>query len=113
MPCERLRCAHAVRRGGRRACVQDRPGLLAVRVPGMGLRPRYASDEAIRITDKALDLGINLIDTAEIYAFGQSERIVGRAIAGRRTEVFVATKIWPLMPIAPIVVDRPGAAPVG
>ena len=57
----------------------------------------YAGDEAIKITDKALDLGINLIDTAEIYGFGQSERIVGRAIAGRRGEAFVATKIWPLV----------------
>jgi aryl-alcohol dehydrogenase-like predicted oxidoreductase len=44
----------------------------------------YAHDEAIKITNQALDLGINLIDTAEIYGFGQSERIVGRAIAGRR-----------------------------
>ena len=66
----------------------------------------YAHDEAIRITNKALDLGINLIDTAEIYGFGQSERIVGRAITGRRDEAFVATKIWPLMPVAPLVVDR-------
>jgi aryl-alcohol dehydrogenase-like predicted oxidoreductase len=66
----------------------------------------YAHDEAIKITHKALDVGINLLDTAEIYGFGQSERIVGRAIAGRRDDAFVATKIWPLMPIAPIVVDR-------
>ena len=66
----------------------------------------YAQDEAIKITNRALDLGINLIDTAEIYGFGQSERIVGRAIAGRRAEAFVATKIWPLMPVAPVVVDR-------
>jgi aryl-alcohol dehydrogenase-like predicted oxidoreductase len=66
----------------------------------------YAHDEAIRITHKALDLGINLIDTAEIYGFGQSDRIVARAITGRRDEAFVATKIWPLMPVAPLVVDR-------
>jgi aryl-alcohol dehydrogenase-like predicted oxidoreductase len=66
----------------------------------------YADDEAIKITNKALDLGVNLIDTAEIYGFGQSERIVGRAIAARRDEAFVATKIWPLLPVAPIVVDR-------
>src|SRR5215203_4705868 len=66
----------------------------------------YARDAAIRITNKALDLGINLIDTAEIYGFGQSERIVARAISGRRHEAFVATKIWPLMPIAAIVGDR-------
>ena len=66
----------------------------------------YADEEAIKITHKALDVGINLIDTAEIYGFGQSERIVGRGIAGRRAEAFVATKIWPLMPIAPVVADR-------
>ena len=51
---------------------------------GGGYGRDYAHDEAIRITNKALDLGINLIDTAEIYGFGQSERIVGRAITGRR-----------------------------
>ena len=52
----------------------------------------YADKEAIAITQRALDLGINLIDTAEIYGFGQSERIVGRAISGRRDEAFVATR---------------------
>jgi aryl-alcohol dehydrogenase-like predicted oxidoreductase len=71
-----------------------------------GYGREYAHDEAIKITNKALDLGINLIDTAEIYGFGQSERIVGRAITGRRGEAFVATKIWPLLPVAPVVVDR-------
>ena len=71
-----------------------------------GYGREYADDEAIKITHKALDVGINLIDTAEIYGFGQSERIVGRAIAGRRTEAFVATKIWPLVPVAPVVADR-------
>ena len=71
-----------------------------------GYGREYAHDEAIKITNQALDLGINLIDTAEIYGFGQSERIVGRAIAGRRGEAFVATKIWPLLPVAPVVVDR-------
>jgi aryl-alcohol dehydrogenase-like predicted oxidoreductase len=66
----------------------------------------YAEGPALEITRRALDLGINLIDTAEIYAFGQSERIVGRAIAGRRDEAFIATKLFPAMPIAPVVVDR-------
>jgi len=67
---------------------------------------REYADEAIKITNRALDLGINLLDTAEIYAFGESERIVGRAIAGRRPEAFVATKLWPLLPVAPVVADR-------
>jgi len=63
----------------------------------------YAETEAIAITRRALDLGINLIDTAEIYGFGRSERIVGDALRGRRQEAFLATKIFPILPIAPIV----------
>ena len=47
------------------------------------------------IVRRALDLGINLLDTAEIYGFGRSERIVGEAIRGRRDEVFLATKLFP------------------
>jgi aryl-alcohol dehydrogenase-like predicted oxidoreductase len=66
----------------------------------------YADKEAGEILNRALDLGINLIDTAEIYAFGQSERIVGRALEGRRDKAFVATKVFPVLPIAPVVVDR-------
>ena len=66
----------------------------------------YARREAAAITRRALDLGVNLIDTAEIYAFGRSERIVGEAIAGRRDEAFVATKLYPAFPIEPVVVRR-------
>ena len=71
-----------------------------------GYGREYAEHEAIRITQRALDLGINLIDTAEIYGFGQSERIVGQAIRERRDEAFVATKIFPVLPIASVVQDR-------
>lgn len=66
----------------------------------------YAEREAVEITQRALDLGINLIDTAEIYGFGRSERIVGRAIAGRRDEAFLATKVFPALPLASIVEQR-------
>jgi aryl-alcohol dehydrogenase-like predicted oxidoreductase len=66
----------------------------------------YADTEAIAITRRALDLGINLIDTAEIYAFGTSEKVVGRAIEGRRDEAFLATKVFPVMPLGPIVEQR-------
>lgn len=45
-----------------------------------------------RIIHRALDAGINLVDTADVYAFGESEEIVGAAIAGRRDEVVLATK---------------------
>src|SRR5206468_6948322 len=40
----------------------------------------------------ALDAGINFVDTADVYGGGESERIVGRALAGRRDEVVLATK---------------------
>ena len=55
---------------------------------------------AIDIVNRALDRGVNLIDTAEIYARGVSETIVGRAIAGRRDDAFVASKLWPVLPTA-------------
>jgi len=66
----------------------------------------YASGEAGRIVARALELGINVFDTAEIYAFGQSERILGRALDGHRSGAFVATKLLPLLPVAPLVVQR-------
>src|SRR3954468_14826733 len=50
-------------------------------------------DECIRIIHRALDAGINFIDTADVYAGGESEEIVGKALAdGRRDSVFLATK---------------------
>jgi aryl-alcohol dehydrogenase-like predicted oxidoreductase len=72
----------------------------------------YAESEAVRITERALELGINLIDTAEIYAFGRSERIVGDAIRSRRDKAFVATKVFPVVPTAAIVEQR-GRASIG
>ena len=66
----------------------------------------YAEGPALEITRRALELGVNLIDTAEIYAFGQSERIVGRAIAGHRDHAFIATKVFPILPLAPVVEQR-------
>jgi aryl-alcohol dehydrogenase-like predicted oxidoreductase len=53
---------------------------------------RTSQDEATAIVDAALDAGINLIDTADIYSGGESEEIVGRAIAGRRDDIVLATK---------------------
>jgi aryl-alcohol dehydrogenase-like predicted oxidoreductase len=56
----------------------------------------YARDEALKIVRRALELGVNLIDTAEFYGFGRSERIVGEAIKGHRDKVFLATKLFPV-----------------
>jgi len=56
----------------------------------------YARDEALKIVRRALELGVNLVDTAELYGFGRSERIVGEAIKGHRDQVFLATKLFPV-----------------
>ncbi|MEZ5296278.1 MAG: aldo/keto reductase [Ilumatobacteraceae bacterium] len=55
-------------------------------------------DSCSRIVNRALDEGLNLVDTADVYAFGESEEIVGKAIAGRRDEVVLATKFHNGMP---------------
>src|SRR5438105_10358760 len=49
-------------------------------------------DESVRIIERALDAGINFIDTADVYSAGESEEIVGKALAGRRDRVVLATK---------------------
>jgi aryl-alcohol dehydrogenase-like predicted oxidoreductase len=51
-------------------------------------------DESIRIIQRALDAGINFIDTADVYGAGESEEIVGKALKGRRDDVVLATKFW-------------------
>lgn len=50
-------------------------------------------DDSIRIIHKALDSGINFIDTADVYSRGESEKIVGKALKGRRDNVVLATKL--------------------
>ena len=50
-------------------------------------------DESIRIIHSALDGGLNFIDTADVYSAGESEEIVGRALAGKRDSVVLATKV--------------------
>src|SRR5262245_61286537 len=51
-------------------------------------------DDCARIIDRALDAGVNFIDTANRYAMGESEEIVGKAVAARRQEVVLATKVF-------------------
>ena len=52
-------------------------------------------DESIRIIHRALDAGINFVDTADVYSQGESEVIVGKALAGgKREDVVLATKVW-------------------
>jgi diketogulonate reductase-like aldo/keto reductase len=56
---------------------------------------RHPTNEEISALRTGLDLGMTLIDTAEMYADGAAEQLVGEAIAGRRDEVFLVTKVLP------------------
>lgn len=51
------------------------------------------ADDCARIVHRAVDSGVNFIDTADRYSLGQSEEIVGRALIGRRDDVVLATKV--------------------
>src|SRR5579871_3032726 len=54
-------------------------------------------DDGVRIIHKALDAGINFIDTADRYSRGESEEIVGKALKGRRDNIVLATKVNGMM----------------
>src|SRR4051812_42576526 len=54
-------------------------------------------DDSVRVIHRALDAGIDFIDTADVYSAGESEQIVGKALAGRRDDVVLATKL--VMPV--------------
>src|SRR4051812_9223170 len=70
-------------------------------VPAFGIgtwgygEKRTARREEIATLRAALDLGITLIDTAEMYGEGGAEEVIGEAIAGRRDEVFLVSKVYP------------------
>ncbi|WP_454043373.1 aldo/keto reductase [Cellulosimicrobium sp. Marseille-Q8652] len=66
----------------------------------------FADRQAREIVRRALELGVTFFDTAELYGFGRSERILGEALGDRRDDVVVATKIFPLLPVAPVVEQR-------
>ncbi|WP_142779448.1 aldo/keto reductase [Agrobacterium sp. T29] len=70
-------------------------------VPALGLgtwnmgETRSSAPQEVESIRKAIDLGMTLIDTAEMYADGRSEEVVGAAIAGRRQNVFLVSKVYP------------------
>ncbi|HET6835209.1 MAG TPA: aldo/keto reductase [Acidimicrobiales bacterium] len=75
-----------------RTGVQVSPLCLGAMMFGAWGNPDH--DDAVRIINRALDAGINFIDTADVYSAGESEEIVGKALAGgRRDGVVLATKV--------------------
>ena len=79
----------------RRRLGTDGPTVSAVGLGAMSFAGVYGSaedEESAATIARALDLGVTFIDTANIYGSGHSEEVVGRAIAGRRAEVVLATK---------------------
>ncbi|MFF7606674.1 aldo/keto reductase [Streptomyces parvulus] len=65
---------------------------LALGAMNFGSLGRTTQEEATAIVDAALEAGINVIDTADRYSGGESEEMVGKAIAGRRDDIVLATK---------------------
>ncbi|WP_072803925.1 aldo/keto reductase [Rhodococcoides yunnanense] len=57
-----------------------------------GVRGNSSHEDSVRIIHRALDAGINVVDTADVYSAGESEEIVGKALAGRRDDVILASK---------------------
>ncbi|MQA34798.1 aldo/keto reductase [Modestobacter roseus] len=66
----------------------------------------YAGGTAGRIVQRALELGVTFFDTAEVYGFGKSERILAEALGDRRSDVVVASKLFPVAPFPPVVRNR-------
>jgi aryl-alcohol dehydrogenase-like predicted oxidoreductase len=75
-----------------RTGIQVTPYALGAMMFGQMGNPDH--DESIAMIHRALDAGINFVDTADMYSRGESEEIVGKALKGRRDEVVLATKFF-------------------
>ncbi len=84
----------------RRLLGRNGPVVSALGLGCMGISDAYGTRddaESLATINRALDLGVNLLDTADVYGAGQNEEFIGRAIAARRQEIVLATKcgfIW-------------------
>jgi aryl-alcohol dehydrogenase-like predicted oxidoreductase len=65
-----------------------------------GYGREYSERVAYELVEEALALGVNVFDTAELYGFGNSERILGRALGSHRQQAIVATKYAPVFPLS-------------
>ncbi|MBQ37823.1 MAG: aldo/keto reductase [Gemmatimonadaceae bacterium] len=73
-------------------------GRLGVRVSriclGVAFRGQDDDAVAVRVIDRAIDLGCNFIDCANFYGRGRSEQVLARAMRGKRDDLFITTKVW-------------------
>ncbi|WP_059018295.1 aldo/keto reductase [Mycobacterium sp. M26] len=75
-----------------------------------GYGDEYAEGAAREIVQRALALGVTFFDTAEVYGFGRSERILGEALGAQRANVAVASKVFPVAPFPPVIRQREKAS---
>ena len=78
--------------------------------PEWGYGKSYASGAAGDIVRRARALGVTLFDTAEIYGYGKSERILAEALGDERSDVLVASKVFAIAPFPPVVKQRAAAS---
>lgn len=85
----------------RRTIGKDGPAVNAIGLGCMGMSfaygPAIPDADAVKLLHAALDLGVDHFDTAEMYGFGDNEKLLGQAFQDRRDRAFIATKFGPIM----------------
>jgi len=79
----------------RRRLGKDGPEVSAIGLGCMGMSFAYGTPddaESIRTMHRAIELGVDFLDTAQVYAMGKNEELLGRGLAGKRDKVFLASK---------------------